>query len=56
KEYIEKFANPYVAASKGYVDAVLNPEETRSSLIKAFDMCETKSEELPYKKHSNMPV
>lgn len=56
KEYIEKFANPYVAASKGYVDAVLNPDETRSMLIKAFDMCETKSEELPYKKHSNMPV
>ena len=56
KEYIVKLANPYVAASKGYVDAVLNPDETRSTLIKAFDMCETKREELPYKKHSNMPV
>ncbi len=55
-EYIEKFANPYVAASKGYVDAVINPGDTREMLIKAFDMTKTKKEELPDKKHSNMPV
>lgn len=55
-EYIEKFANPYVAASKGYVDAVINPDKTRDMLIKAFDFAETKNEKLPPKKHSNMPV
>ncbi len=56
KEYIEKFANPYVAASKGYVDAVFNPYETRDMLIKAFEFTKTKNEKLPNKKHSNMPV
>lgn len=56
REYIDKFANPYVAASKGYVDAVVNPDETRDMLIKAFDISETKDEKLPDKKHSNMPV
>ncbi|MCK4523950.1 acyl-CoA carboxylase subunit beta [candidate division WOR-3 bacterium] len=55
-EYIEKFANPYVAASKGYVDAVINPDETRDMLIKAFDISSEKNEHLPRKKHSNMPV
>lgn len=55
-EYIEKFANPYVAASKGYVDAVINPDETRQTLAKAFEFTETKDEKLPSKKHANMPV
>lgn len=56
KEYIDKFANPYVAASKGYVDAVINPDETRNMLIKAFDISETKKENVPPKKHANMPL
>ena len=55
-EYIEKFANPYVAASKGYVDGVINPDSTRKILINAFEMCSEKDETLPDKKHSNMPV
>ncbi|MFT7343915.1 MAG: propionyl-CoA carboxylase beta chain [Lentimonas sp.] len=55
-EYAEKFANPYRAAERGFVDDVILPEETRAKLIKAFASLEKKSEVLPKKKHGNIPL
>lgn len=55
-EYAEKFANPYQAAARGFVDDVILPEETRSKLIAAFQMLENKAEVLPQKKHGNIPL
>jgi acetyl-CoA carboxylase carboxyltransferase component len=54
--YEEQFNNPYVAASRGYVDAVIRPSETRKRLIDALEVLCTKSESLPPKKHGNIPV
>lgn len=54
--YEEQFNNPYVAASRGYVDAVIRPSETRKRLIDALEILSTKSESLPPKKHGNIPV
>ncbi|NLN47774.1 MAG: methylmalonyl-CoA carboxyltransferase [Clostridiales bacterium] len=56
QEYKDKFANPYVAAQRGYVDDVLEPALTRQRLISAFDMLESKRETRPMKKHGNLPV
>jgi acetyl-CoA carboxylase carboxyltransferase component len=55
-EYREKFANPYVAASRGYVDAVIEPRETRPRLINALQMLRDKRDHNPVKKHGNMPL
>jgi propionyl-CoA carboxylase beta chain len=55
-EYTEKFANPYRAAHRGYVDEVILPEQTREKLIKAFAMLENKVDKLPKKKHGNIPL
>jgi propionyl-CoA carboxylase beta chain len=55
-EYAELFANPYRAASRGYIDEVIRPEQTREKLIKAFKMLENKAETLPRKKHGNIPL
>jgi len=55
-EYAEKFANPYRAAERGFVDDVILPEETRYKLISAFKMLENKAEVLPNKKHGNIPL
>lgn len=55
-EYAEKFANPYSAAERGYVDEVIVPSQTREKLIKAFKMLENKAEKAPRKKHANMPL
>lgn len=55
-EYAEMFANPYRAASRGYVDEVIRPDQTREKLIKAFKMLENKAEKLPKKKHGNIPL
>lgn len=54
-EYREKFANPYVAASKGYIDAVISPEETRSQLLHALEVSINKSQQMPKKKHGIPP-
>lgn len=54
--YEERFNNPYAAASRGYVDAVIRPSETRKRLIDALEILSTKSESLPPKKHGNIPV
>lgn len=56
EEYSEKFANPYIAAQKGYVDAVILPEETRDYLLKGLRASLTKREEGPKRKHGNIPL
>lgn len=56
KEYREKFANPYVAASQGMVDDVIDPRETRIKIIQALEMLRNKKESRPYKKHGNIPL
>ncbi len=55
-EYTEKFANPYIAASRGFVDEVILPHNTRKKLIGAFEMLENKVDKLPKKKHGNIPL
>jgi propionyl-CoA carboxylase beta chain len=55
-EYREKFANPYVAASRGYLDAVIEPHETRPRLINALEMLQNKRDVNPAKKHGNIPL
>lgn len=55
-EYRERFANPYVAAERGYVDDVIRPSETRRRLIQALEMLRHKVQTLPRKKHSNLPL
>jgi acetyl-CoA carboxylase carboxyltransferase component len=55
-EYIEKFANPYVAASRGFIDDVIEPHETRPRLINALAMLANKRDSLPAKKHGNIPL
>jgi len=55
QEYIEKFANPYVAASKGYIDAVIEPMETRGMLLHALEVSKNKDDYRPAKKHGIPP-
>jgi propionyl-CoA carboxylase beta chain len=55
-EFRDRFANPYVAAERGYVDAVIQPRETRKKLIQALAMLETKRDKNPPKKHGNIPL
>ncbi len=56
KEYADIFANPYRAAERGFIDDVIQPEQTRVKLIKAFAMLENKVSTLPKKKHGNIPL
>jgi len=56
KEYREKFANPYRAASRGYIDDVIDPKLTRVKIISALRILESKREKLPPKKHGNIPL
>ncbi len=55
-EFRQRFANPYVAAERGYIDAVIRPRDTRRKLIQALAMLDTKREKLPAKKHGNIPL
>jgi propionyl-CoA carboxylase beta chain len=55
-EFRDRFANPYVAADRGFVDAVIQPRETRKKLIQALAMLETKRDKNPPKKHGNIPL
>lgn len=55
QEYIEKFANPYVAAAKGYIDAVIEPLETRGLLLHALELSKNKDDYRPAKKHGVPP-
>lgn len=56
EEYTEKFATPYVAAERGYLDDVIDPAETRPTIIRALAMLKTKSEDFPKRKHGNIPL
>jgi propionyl-CoA carboxylase beta chain len=56
EEYKAKFSNPFIAAERGYVDDVIEPEETRPRLIAALEMLLTKKETLPPRKHGNIPL
>jgi propionyl-CoA carboxylase beta chain len=56
KEYAELFAHPYNAAARGYVDEVILPRNTRAKLISAFEMLKNKVDQLPRKKHGNLPL
>ena len=56
KEYREKFANPYIAASRGYIDDVIEPSTTRTRLINALEMLSNKRDKNPRKKHGNIPL
>ncbi len=56
QDYRDKFANPYVAAARGYLDDVIDPRDTRPKLIKALEMLRNKVDHLPPKKHGNIPL
>ena len=56
EEYTERFANPYEAAERGYVDDVIDPADTRAVVIAGFELLRSKREELPKRKHGNMPL
>ena len=56
EQYKERFANPYVAASRGYIDSVIDPRETRPKIIRALEMLRNKSDSMPPKKHGNIPL
>jgi len=55
-DYTERYANPYVAAERGFVDDVIDPAETRRKVIAGFEMLKSKREELPHRKHGNVPL
>jgi propionyl-CoA carboxylase beta chain len=55
-EYREKFANPYIAAARGYVDDVIDPRQTRPRLVSALDMLRDKRDRNPARKHGNIPL
>jgi propionyl-CoA carboxylase beta chain len=55
-EFREKFANPYIAAERGYLDDVIEPKETRPRIIRALQMLDTKVDHNPKKKHGNIPL
>jgi propionyl-CoA carboxylase beta chain len=55
-EFRDRFANPYIAAERGYVDAVIQPRDTRRRLIQALEMLQNKRDKNPPKKHGNIPL
>lgn len=55
-EYTEKFANPYIAAERGYIDDIIEPAQTRPRIIRALNMLATKRDSNPPKKHGNIPL
>ena len=55
-QYTARFANPYVAAERGYIDDVIEPKETRRELIRGLGLCLRKQVELPTRKHGNIPL
>ncbi len=56
EEFRERFANPYIAAERGYIDAVILPRETRKKLIQALEMLDSKRDKNPPRKHGNIPL
>lgn len=55
-DYIGRYANPYVAAERGYVDDVIDPADTRRVIVRSLDLLASKREELPHRKHGNIPL
>jgi len=55
-EYTERYANPYIAAERGYVDDVISPSETRRVLVRSLALLASKREEMPRRKHGNVPL
>ena len=55
-EYTEKYANPYIAAERGFVDDVIDPAETRVKLVEGLRLLRSKREETPHRKHGNIPL
>jgi propionyl-CoA carboxylase beta chain len=55
-EFREKFASPYIAAERGFIDEVIEPRTTRPKLIRALEMLDTKRDQNPPKKHGNIPL
>ena len=56
EQYREKFANPFVAAKRGYIDDVIEPSETRDRIISGLELLKTKVDTNPKKKHGNIPL
>ena len=56
EEYKELFSNPYQAAQKGYIDDVIEPRNTRFRVIRALEQLDGKRQEIPAKKHDNLPL
>lgn len=56
EEYKERFANPWIAAERGYIDDVIDPADTRRKLIAGMELLRSKREELPQRKHGNVPL
>ena len=56
EEYVKKFANPYIAAERGYIDDIILPRDTKGKLIKVFHLLKTKVDKNPRKKHCNIPL
>ena len=56
EEFRDKFANPYIAAERGYIDEIIEPQETRPKLIRALEMTANKRDTNPPKKHGNIPL
>jgi len=56
EDYQKKFTTPYIAASRGFLDDVIDPADTRVQIIKALEMLQNKRDSLPAKKHGNIPL
>jgi acetyl-CoA carboxylase carboxyltransferase component len=56
EEFRERFASPFIAAERGFVDAIIEPRETRPRLIRGLQMLENKVDAMPRKKHGNIPL
>ena len=56
EDYEERYANPYIAAERGFIDDVIDPAETRRILSRSLDLLRGKREELPKRKHGNVPL
>ena len=56
KEYEDRFANPFIAAQRGFIDEVILPHSTRRRVIRAFEMLKTKMVTAPLRKHDNIPL
>jgi acetyl-CoA carboxylase carboxyltransferase component len=56
EQYTERYSNPYVAAERGFVDDVIDPAETRRVLVRGLAMLASKREDLPRRKHGNIPL